>query len=361
MDRPNPFRGLPEAELDSFLDAVADNRDDDTPRLILADWLEEHNPEAADFSEFIRLSCKLAALELNADKAEKDVRANIRGRVHAIFRKYVPQGLHHYYSRRGFLHGVGAPLRLDQRSLNSFHRYWLVGLHAEVPCLHPNGLQQLEKLRESRYGRFSGLTMYVPHSTHDHEQLEAAVIAALDRASGLPRLRLFRMGGQVGFRGGCLSTAVVQKVLDSGARLRHLKLGLSRQDDWFRVLAHPNLRDVVGIDVQRYAWGMPRNPPGEDFFQSLLRESYLPPDVKHHVVHTITGSWFNTYAGGFVRRDYFLRPDAYDAAFRDAGSRERYLAIVRSPSFSGSALAALLTERGVFHKLFPKREYLPNA
>jgi uncharacterized protein (TIGR02996 family) len=48
---------MPEA--DSFLQAIIDNPDDDAPRLIYADWLDEHgDPERA---EFIRLQCARAA------------------------------------------------------------------------------------------------------------------------------------------------------------------------------------------------------------------------------------------------------------------------------------------------------------
>jgi uncharacterized protein (TIGR02996 family) len=43
---------------DAFLQAIIESPDDDTPRLIYADWLEEHGqPERADF---IRVQCELA-------------------------------------------------------------------------------------------------------------------------------------------------------------------------------------------------------------------------------------------------------------------------------------------------------------
>jgi uncharacterized protein (TIGR02996 family) len=45
---------------DAFLQDIIDSPDDDTPRLIYADWLEEHDqPERA---EFIRVQCELARL-----------------------------------------------------------------------------------------------------------------------------------------------------------------------------------------------------------------------------------------------------------------------------------------------------------
>jgi uncharacterized protein (TIGR02996 family) len=44
----------------AFLEAICENADDDAPRLIFADWLDEHGePERA---EFIRLQCRLASM-----------------------------------------------------------------------------------------------------------------------------------------------------------------------------------------------------------------------------------------------------------------------------------------------------------
>ena len=43
---------------DAFLQAILETPDDDTPRLIYADWLDEHGDVAR--AEFIRLQCRLA-------------------------------------------------------------------------------------------------------------------------------------------------------------------------------------------------------------------------------------------------------------------------------------------------------------
>src|SRR5690242_16278731 len=48
------------ADRAAFLRAIAANPDDDLPRLVYADWLDEHGePERA---EFIRVQCELARL-----------------------------------------------------------------------------------------------------------------------------------------------------------------------------------------------------------------------------------------------------------------------------------------------------------
>lgn len=57
----------------AFLEAILEHPDDDTPRLIFADWLEEHGD--ADRAEFIRLQCALAGKDLPSDRrAEWDRR-----------------------------------------------------------------------------------------------------------------------------------------------------------------------------------------------------------------------------------------------------------------------------------------------
>src|SRR5262245_47166997 len=48
---------------DSFLKAIVENPADDTPRVIYADWLEEHGEH--DRAEFIRDQCALAKLAEN--------------------------------------------------------------------------------------------------------------------------------------------------------------------------------------------------------------------------------------------------------------------------------------------------------
>ena len=40
-------------EADALLDAIFDAPDDDTPRLVYADWLQEHGHE--DYAQFIQL------------------------------------------------------------------------------------------------------------------------------------------------------------------------------------------------------------------------------------------------------------------------------------------------------------------
>ena len=56
-------------EADALLDAIFDHPDDDTPRLVYADWLREHGQE--DYAQFIRLQCAAAREKLWSDESNR--------------------------------------------------------------------------------------------------------------------------------------------------------------------------------------------------------------------------------------------------------------------------------------------------
>lgn len=56
-------------EADALLDAIFDAPDDDTPRLVYADWLQERDQEA--YAQFIRLQCAAAREPFWSDKANR--------------------------------------------------------------------------------------------------------------------------------------------------------------------------------------------------------------------------------------------------------------------------------------------------
>ena len=58
---------------DAFLEAILQDPDDDTPRLVYADWLEEHGDPAR--AEFIRVQCSLSTAQLPDGR-----RAHLEGR-----------------------------------------------------------------------------------------------------------------------------------------------------------------------------------------------------------------------------------------------------------------------------------------
>ncbi len=54
-------------EADALLDAIWEHPNDDTPRLIFADWLQEHGQES--YARFIRLQCAAAHASPGSDRA----------------------------------------------------------------------------------------------------------------------------------------------------------------------------------------------------------------------------------------------------------------------------------------------------
>jgi uncharacterized protein (TIGR02996 family) len=53
-------------ERDAFMDAIRESPDDDTPRLMFADWLDERGE--CERAEFIRVQCELAILPINSPR-----------------------------------------------------------------------------------------------------------------------------------------------------------------------------------------------------------------------------------------------------------------------------------------------------
>src|SRR5687767_12335037 len=78
---------MSESESAAFLRAICDRPDDDLPRLIYADWLEEHGQ--VERAEFIRVQVELADWEYQREKSGKSGwrTLKIRNRVDALRRR----------------------------------------------------------------------------------------------------------------------------------------------------------------------------------------------------------------------------------------------------------------------------------
>jgi uncharacterized protein (TIGR02996 family) len=93
-------------EHDALLQAILDDPDDDAPRLVYADWLEEHGD--AERGEFIRAQLRFADPALKGPR-----RWSLRARIHALFLRHeaawagpVPALVLAYEFRRGFIEFV---------------------------------------------------------------------------------------------------------------------------------------------------------------------------------------------------------------------------------------------------------------
>ena len=107
---------------EAFLRTIIAQPDDDLPRLVYADWLDERDDPAR--AEFIRIQCELA--HLPDDDAER--RPMLEDREHELLAEHEPAwlgselvGLQEWEFQRGFLHSMTAELKYIQEWPDSFH------------------------------------------------------------------------------------------------------------------------------------------------------------------------------------------------------------------------------------------------
>jgi uncharacterized protein (TIGR02996 family) len=98
------------AQDEAFVQAILEEPEDDTPRLIYADWLQDQGEE--DRAEFIRGQIALARMPEKGpgrNKLQKRVDKILEAHREEWLRP-LTQGAHHYvYFRRGFPDSAGAP------------------------------------------------------------------------------------------------------------------------------------------------------------------------------------------------------------------------------------------------------------
>ena len=89
-----------------FLEAILEDPENDVPRLIFADWLEDRGDPRA---EFIRVQCELAALEEDDLQHER-----LSAREHELLRQHgdrwkegLPEIVQRAYFERGFVGSIG--------------------------------------------------------------------------------------------------------------------------------------------------------------------------------------------------------------------------------------------------------------
>lgn len=93
---------------DAFLQAILENPDDDTPRLIYADWLEERGDPRG---EFIRIQCQLAVMSADDERRsllEQHERELLARHQYRWLRELRPL-VSGWTFRRGFLDAISVP------------------------------------------------------------------------------------------------------------------------------------------------------------------------------------------------------------------------------------------------------------
>ncbi len=151
--RRSPEPSPPRPDVRSFLQAIKEQADDDGPRLVFADWLEEHG-DAHDVAraEFIRLQCRVARLaEDDPQRALLSRREQILRREHAAawLGPLQDKQLRCTF-RRGLLHlATTAQTLLSQRfaRLVATEPYaWVEGLDLWGGGRTSNGIQRIASL-----------------------------------------------------------------------------------------------------------------------------------------------------------------------------------------------------------------------
>ncbi|MBX9583080.1 MAG: TIGR02996 domain-containing protein [Gemmataceae bacterium] len=191
------------SDADAFLDAIDASPADDLPRLVYADWLEEHGHP--DYAAFIRLSCRIARRE----RQHPDERARLRRDRYAAFR-----GVRTAYPQA--VDGLGLGVNEFDRGLlrhplvvasaEAFVRdsaaWWPVarprrvrllastGREAEVlSCPYLAVLERLEVYGNQREERYHPQWAY----QYDLDPLSGRFLLGLGDGSSVPRLTALRV------------------------------------------------------------------------------------------------------------------------------------------------------------------------
>ncbi len=169
---------------DAFLQATLDAPDDDTPRLVFADWLDDHGDAAR--AEFIRVQCALARLPEDDDRrweweAREQQLARERGKGWAGPLRRL---LKRWAFRRGFVESVALRAADFLRHSDAIFRL--------APVRHVrlfDAAGRLEALAESpALGRLSGLDLR-------HQAVTLAELESLLRSPRLRRLTHLNLRG----------------------------------------------------------------------------------------------------------------------------------------------------------------------
>src|SRR5579871_2100557 len=102
---------------EAFLQSIIENPDDDAPRLIYADWLEEHGEAAR--AEFIRIQVEIARLSQNHPPIRVEIawlsqndqpiarrEEELLCIYKHVWRGALPDWVIDFWFRRGFVEGV---------------------------------------------------------------------------------------------------------------------------------------------------------------------------------------------------------------------------------------------------------------
>jgi uncharacterized protein (TIGR02996 family) len=228
----------------AFLDDILANPDDDVPRLVYADWLEEHGgPHGAARAEFIRVQCELARLPVDDDR-----RGDLESRdtqLLARYRKGWAGSLRHcvknWEFHRGFVEAVKLPARTFlKRGKELFRLAPIRGLHLVNVADHAAALAESEYLQ-----RIKSLTLAESVAFRTTESFSSGRTSWPDR----------QLAESVAFR----TTENLRSILSSRhlTALRTLSLANYPLDQReVRLLAESaSMAQIEALDLRNYGFG----------------------------------------------------------------------------------------------------------
>jgi uncharacterized protein (TIGR02996 family) len=249
---------------DALLTAISEHPEEDTPRLMYADWLEENGqPERADF---VRTQVEVARPGLSAAEQFPWVRKNVHYLTNFVpeWKAELPQldGISWGDFNRGLIEEVlaasGEPLVKHARTI-----FAIPGVHV-LRLRHLGDATRLAKLPE--LARLRALKMVSPHTT-------AAALRVLFASPHLARLRVLDLHGQTSFQShgpAAVDDAVAADIADGRfPDLEELWLGSNViGNDGARALAHsPHLDRLRVLDLQN-------NPIADRAVWNALRKRF---------------------------------------------------------------------------------------
>jgi len=209
-------------EADALLDAIFDNPDDDTPRLVYADWLQEHDQEA--YAHFIRLHCRMARVP----HEEKRVLVEELHPVWLAFRDTMSHTLLKRFGGIGsFERGMPSTVRLTPREFLEEPRSWW-------PVPPPTSIALVYNLDDPPIGE-------VPHL-----RCVQSLAAGQESSSVL-------WGGELERYGPFLDDSVVWDLVSSphltNLRTLHVSGVYGRERTVTQLLIAPLLRNLLDISI----------------------------------------------------------------------------------------------------------------
>ncbi|MFO0879180.1 MAG: TIGR02996 domain-containing protein [Gemmataceae bacterium] len=223
-------------EKEAFLADIVEHPDEDAPRLVFADWLEDH--DEAEFAEFIRVQCALAREKPNHPRRAAWLARETELHGHAVaWLGRTFERCDRIFFRRGFVESIHIRTEFllehcatlfDRHPIRMLRLLWLGAEQLSALASLPQ-LQRLAVLIAPGSFRHAGCEQLL-HSPHLH------------------RLRGLALNDTpIGVRG-------LQMLLDSPSLtgLTHLHLGASRiGEDGIQMLASSsNCQRLVALDVR---------------------------------------------------------------------------------------------------------------